>query len=271
MNLFSIFSDFKRLRNTGRSEAAASVPCPICAADAPYLDTLDFNKACNDGQGKTLPVAGIPIRYHLCDRCGFCFAPEFREWKTEDFEKFVYNADYGIVDPDYASARPTKNADMLESTFGANKRRIKHLDFGGGSGLLSKLLKEKGWNSTSYDPLVDRNVNPETLGTFDLITAFGVFEAAPNSVEMIQTLKKLCQPKGLILYSVTFSDGEIDRTKKLDWWNAAPRNGHVSLFSRKSIVELMTRNDLDGISFPGGLQAAFNDVPDWAGHLIRKV
>jgi SAM-dependent methyltransferase len=272
MNLFRIFSDFKRLRNpVQEAQATASVPCPICTADAPYLDTVDFNKACTELQGKFLPASGIPIKYHLCDQCGFCFAPEFRDWKFDDFEKFIYNADYEAVDPEYVSVRPTRDADILETTFGANKRRIRHLDYGGGSGLLSKLLKEKGWNSTTYDPFVDRDVNVDSLGKFDLITVFEVFEHVPDSIQLIQTLKKLCQPKGLIVYSTLMSDGNIDRTKKLQWWYAAPRNGHVSLFSQKSIAELMTRNGLDGVSFSNGNHAAFVEVPDWAGHLIRAV
>lgn len=273
MNLFRLFSDFKRLRNPAVPEAAAvpSVPCPICTADAPYLDTLDFNKSCAEAQGKVLPISGIPIKYHLCSNCEFCFAPEFQSWKSEDFGKFIYNADFATIDPDYASARPTQNAEMLEKTFGANKRKIRHLDYGSGSGLLSKLLKEKGWNSTTYDPLVDHGVGIDSLGKFDLVTVFEAFQQTPDSMQLIRNLKALCQTKGLILYSMLYSDGQIDRSKKLDWWYAAPRNGHVCLFSRKSVVELMTRNDLDGISFAVPMHVAFTDVPDWAGHLIRAV
>jgi len=270
MNLFSIFSDFKRLRNPAPgTQDSASVPCPICTANAPYLDTVDFNKACTESGSKVLPPAGIPIKYHLCDQCGFCFAPEFQSWKADDFEKFIYNADYKTVDPEYDSIRPARDADIVERTFGANKRRIRHLAYGAGAGQLCKLMKEKGWNSTAYDPFVDRDINVDTLGRFDLVTVFEVFDQVPDSVQLIRTLKALCEPKGLILYSILLSDGKIDRTKKLDWWYAAPRNGHISLFSRKSIATLMTQNGLDGISFSDSSHAAFVDVPDWAGHLIR--
>jgi SAM-dependent methyltransferase len=271
MNLFRLFSDFKRLRSPAlEASAEAQVACPICTADAPYLDTLDFNRTSGDVQGKALPPSGIPIKYHLCSQCGFCFAPEFREWKAADFEKFIYNADYDAVDPEYAVTRPKRNVEMLERTFGANKRKIRHLDFGGGAGQLTKLLKEKGWDSTTYDPLVNHDVNPDSLGQFDLVTVFQVFENVPDSVQLIQTLKKLCKTKGLILYTLVYSDGQIGAAKKLGWSRAAPRNGHISLYSHKSIVELMTRNDMDGIDFPDNLHAAFIDVPDWAGHLISK-
>lgn len=271
MNLFRIFSDFKRLRSPAKSaHQTMAMPCPICNAEAKYLDTVDFNKACTVAEGIERPPAGIPIDYLLCDSCGFCFAPEMAAWQMDDFVKFIYNDDYASVDPGYQSGRPLANAAELDKTFGVNKKKIRHLDYGGGSGALSKALREKGWNSTSYDPIIDRDKDIESLGTFNLVTAYEVFSNVPDSVQLVQRLKKLCETKGLILFSTLLSDGNIDRTKKLDWWYAAPRNGHVNLYSRKSLAELIQRNGLDGIDFSDLSHAVFVNVPDWAGHIIRR-
>jgi len=57
------------------------------------------------------------------------------------------------------SLRPTNNAEVLVELFGSQKDKIMHLDYGGGNGLLSKLLREEGWNSASYDPFVDHGMN----------------------------------------------------------------------------------------------------------------
>jgi hypothetical protein len=46
------------------------------------------------------------------------------------------------------------------------------MDYGGGHGILGDHLRDAGWDSTSYDPFVDRNVAFDRLGRFDLIAAF---------------------------------------------------------------------------------------------------
>jgi hypothetical protein len=38
-----------------------------------------------------------------------------------------------------------------------------------------------------------------------------------------------------VLFSTLLSDGEIVRGRPLRWWYAAPRNGHISLFSAQSL------------------------------------
>ena len=218
-----------------------------------------------------LQRTGVAIDYFLCDQCGYCFAPEFSSWVFEDFEKYIYNADYELVDPDYKFIRPISNAGFVDEKFGTAKHSIKHLDYGGGAGLLSKTLLEKAWNSISYDPFVDREMNPEALGQFDLVTAYEVFEHVSDSAGLVETLKKLCKPNGIILFSTLISDGNIVRGQMLDWWYAAPRNGHVSLFSQKSLNLLVSQGGWQGISFSNNLHAAFRVVPDWAGSMIRKV
>src|SRR5256885_1920576 len=146
--------------------------CPVCGAACALLDAVDFNKSCEEARGKFLGLAGIPVEYALCSRCGFCFAPELCEWTLEEFEERIYNEDYGRVDPDYLDARPRQSAASLLSMFPSPPRTVRHLDYGGGNGLLVKLLRESNWQSISYDPFVDRNLRIERLGKFELITAF---------------------------------------------------------------------------------------------------
>ena len=75
--------------------------------------------------------------------------------------------------------RPKSNFEFLVKTFGVNPDQINHLDYGGGNGLLSNFLSDKGWTSKSYDPFPKSQALIEGLGTFNLITAFEVFEHVP--------------------------------------------------------------------------------------------
>jgi 2-polyprenyl-3-methyl-5-hydroxy-6-metoxy-1,4-benzoquinol methylase len=112
---------------------------------------------------------------------------------------------------------------MLEAGFAPFAAEISHLDYGGGAGLLSKLMGEKGFRSTSYDPFVNTDTDPATLGAFDLITAFEVFEHASDVNALMANLSALRKPNGIILFSTLASDGQIAPNTRLTWWYAAPR------------------------------------------------
>jgi hypothetical protein len=71
-------------------------------------------------------------------------------WTLEEFEERIYNDRYVLVDPDYIQKRPLRNANSLIALVGDRIRSVKRLDYGGGSGLLSSILKESNWQSSSY-------------------------------------------------------------------------------------------------------------------------
>lgn len=243
--------------------------CPVCSGACSLLDAVDFNKSCEEAKGKFLGLAGIPVHYALCHKCGFCFTPELATWKLEEFEDRIYNDEYVFVDPDYVETRPRANAASLISMFGDRAHSIKHLDYGGGSGLLAKVLRESDWQSMSYDPFVDRKLSMEQLGQFDLITAFEVFEHAPDVLELMSNLRTLLSPNGLVLFSTLLSDGNIHPKQEISWWYASPRNGHISLFSMNSLAILAQKYGFNLASFSVGFHVFFTKVPAWAEHLIR--
>lgn len=243
--------------------------CPICNSVCSLLDVVDFNKSCEEAKGKFLKMSGVPVYYAICHLCGFCYAPEFMEWSPENFEKKIYNAEYILVDPDYIDARPKAVGAMLLTMFKGLPSSVKHLDYGGGSGLLSRILRESNWESMSYDPFVDKSVCFESLGKFDFITAFEVFEHVPDVRGFMENLNKLLSPGGVILFSTLLSDGNVNRNQRLNWWYASPRNGHISLFSKKSLSILANDFDLNFISLSQGLHVFFSTLSPWAERALR--
>jgi SAM-dependent methyltransferase len=204
----------------------------------------------------------------LCGNCGFCFAPQLCAWPAETFERWIYNDGYIEVDPDYVASRPQQNADFLLQLF-PKPPVASHLDYGGGNGLLAKILRARGWPSSSYDPFIERDKSSGSLGQFDLITAFEVFEHVPDVQALIRDIEMLRAPDGIVLFSTLISDGELQPDRPLSWWYAAPRNGHISLFSQKSLGVVANLLELNLASFSSSFHALFRRVPTWAGHLLR--
>ena len=246
-------------------------PCPVCNETCPLLDRLDFNKSCEEARGRILGHSGLSVSYFLCGNCGFCFAPEIAAWTLAEFKERIYNDKYLQVDPDYAGRRPRANAAGLISKFGVAAHFITHLDYGGGNGLLANLLGDSNWQSDSYDPFADGESWVNQLGKYDLITAFEVFEHVPSPQRLISRLMSLLAPRGIVLFSTLLSDGNIHPNQKLSWWYAAPRNGHISLFSRKCLEVLAQDHGFHFHSFSAGFHVFFTELPPWASGVIRIV
>ena len=248
----------------------APLPCPVCDSSCLALDVVDFNKSCMESVSTLFELAVIPIYYYICVKCQFCFAPEIANWSQKDFEEKIYNKDYVIVDPDYVELRPKSNSELVRSLFPSQEIAIRHLDFGGGNGLMCELLNNAGWDSHSFDPIADKHVNPASLGKFDLITAFEVFEHVPDVKKLITMLPQFLKPEGIIIFSTLASDGHIARGKRINWWYAAPRNGHISLFSRKSLAILGAKEGFHFASLSVGIHVYWKNIPVWASHLIHE-
>jgi SAM-dependent methyltransferase len=157
---------------------------------------------------------------------------------------------------------------MLAAMFASKVLDIRHLDYGGGNGVLSAELFAAGWNSTSYDPFVDGPLRGD-LGRFNLVTSFEVFEHVPDVNHLIATLSSLVEEDGVVLFSTLLSDGSIARNQRVQWWYASPRNGHISLFSRRSLALLGAKEGFELVTFSPNLHAFWRRLPAWAAEIFR--
>jgi Methyltransferase domain len=250
----------------------SSVPnCGICGGSAVLLDVVDFNKSCEERSGVFLPRVGTPIEYAICSDCDFCWAPQMWAWSKEEFQARVYNDDYAQVDPEYLEIRPRYMAQIIRRTFPSLPSTVRHLDYGGGHGQMARLLRESGWNSRSFDPFVNTDTAATDLGKFDLITAFEVFEHVPDVSGLMASLQSLLNPNGVIVFSTFLSDGHLHRNQKLSWWYASPRNGHISLFSRKSLVKAAHSYGFKYGILSNDLHMFLTTLPSWAAHLASPL
>jgi hypothetical protein len=244
--------------------------CPVCTSAAELYDVVDFNKNCEERNGLYLPKSGRAIYYAQCTVCQFLFAPEFQHWTQEDFKLNIYNQHYQKYDPEFESVRPKKNFNLLERLFGKFKENIKHLDYGGGQGRLSELLNQNGWSSKSYDPFIGLTSPTTSDETYDLVTAFEVFEHEPLPHSLIKKINGVIHADSLVFFSTLLSDQYISKNERLSWWYAAPRNGHCSIYSRSSIELLAQSNLLRLASMGPSYHVYFKNFPDWAIGLLSN-
>lgn len=191
--------------------------CSICKHhELNHIGNKDFGVSAGDYfEGRRLyPDYDVEIPYYECQNCFFIFTPAFDFWSKKDFETHIYNEDYILADKPFLEERPIRNANLVSALFHRESSEIDVLDFGGGSGLLSIELNRAGFRAETYDVHYANNVKPNKK--FDLVTSFEVLEHVPHLGE-----------------------------KALDWWYVSPRNGHISIHSRTSLLLLTKSVGLD--------------------------
>jgi hypothetical protein len=250
------------------SIALPSLPCKCCGGKSPIFGVVDFNKNCEDRRKRVLDPCGIPIYYHRCAACGFLFTAAFDGFSREDFSHWIYNAEYAVVDPEYADLRPRRNASLLAQMFG-NSKQIRVLDHGGGNGKLAALLRAMGFSSVdSYDPFVEAFAS-KPAGRYDLIVSSEVAEHTPRPAETFAEMDQLMEPKGMVLFSTQLQPAEIIKMG-VGWWYVAPRNGHVSMYTRAALEKLVRPLGLGLGSFNDDTHVLCREVPAFAKQLFKS-
>ena len=247
-----------------QSADPAPRPCKICRAPSPLFGVVDFHKSCEEGRGRKLTLSGIPVYYRRCGQCGFVFTQAFDTWTRAEFLRHIYNPDYRFVDPDYLETRPNHNAAMVAETFGGSRDSIRILDYGGGNGLLAERLRSLCFDAETYDPMHEFEVLPE--GQFDLVTCFEVMEHVPEPGKTVAEIASLLATDGVVLFSTLVQPEGFERTG-LEWWYAAPRNGHISLYTPPALARLFGAHGMRVGSFSDALHIAYSRVPEFAAHL----
>jgi SAM-dependent methyltransferase len=207
---------------------------------------------------------GIMIHYWSCGDCGHIWTACLDGWTKDDFQRNIYNDDYVLADPPFTHDRPARNAAMIDGmigsmtggTGGGFRGRFTILDWGGGNGLMARMLIDRGYRSViSYDPFYG-DYPPAPDQTFQLVTCFEVIEHVPDQRGLFAELARRVAPDGALLLSTLVQPADIDDLR-LGWWYARPRNGHVRLHSRTSLELCLSREGFRLESLSAEIHVAF--------------
>ena len=254
------------MENVLHAICARQTICKCCGALAFPCGVVDFNKNCEIYRRSVLDISCVPIYYYRCPQCRFVFTTAFDHFTPDDFRTHVYNHDYLLIDPDYQEVRPRDNAAKVCGLFPEIKPQSV-LDYGCGDGVLAELLRLAGFPRVdTYDPFVPR-YSARPRGRYDCVVCFEVVEHSTDPARIFADMSDLLTDSGLILFSTLLQPDDIDK-QGLNWWYAAPRNAHVSLYTKASLARLVQPLGFNLGSFNESYHVLFRDVPDFARHFI---
>lgn len=242
-----------------RAPTPAPIACKVCGGSAPLLGVVDFNKCCEEVRNPPLTLSGVPIYYRRCAGCGLVFTDAFDDWAQADFEAHIYNADYIEIDRDYVEVRPDNFADLIKQVFGPIAAQLRILDYGGGNGRFAESLRAAGFNCETYDPF-NPAFQDRPEGRFDLVTCFETLEHMPQPGVGASDLATFLEQPGLVLFTTLLQDADFAQ-RGVGWWYIGPRNGHVTIFSKASLMYLWAGLDMTVMSLNENFHLAFRGNP----------
>ena len=210
----------RHLHSADDAANAAPVPdvCRLCAGEV----RRDFELSV---------LARHRVGYHVCRNCS-SLQTDPPYWLDEAYSSNLSDLDTGAVQ------RTLKNLSVCWSIarlFGVHNV----LDFGGGDGLLCRLMRDYGLNCYVQDKYArptyaQAYVEPD-FSVPDMVTAFEVLEHFARPGEEIVALFR-ARPK-LVLVSTLLYTGQ-----GRDWWYLSPESGqHVFFYSPDAIRQLAAR------------------------------
>jgi 2-polyprenyl-6-hydroxyphenyl methylase/3-demethylubiquinone-9 3-methyltransferase len=216
---------------------ATGLACKCCGSPARLEGFVDFDRDCYGYNARRGQVRGLPIAYYRCAVCEFAFTDAFDHWTPADFTAHVYNDEYPLFDPRYAVARPRDTAALVNQLVRHRGARV--LDYGSGNGLTARLLREAGYAEVvEYDPFhaTHGEAAKPAVGGFDLVLCIEVAEHTTAPLELFTDLSRYVAAHGLILLST--KDMSAVQGRWTDDGYVAPRNGHVSFYTRHTLALL---------------------------------
>lgn len=176
-----------------------------------------------------------PCTYHQCPSCGF-LQTEDPYWLDEAYSCPIAAADTGLVGRNIAVAQTLSS--ILYFLFDRNGA---YLDVGGGYGLLTRLMRDVGFDFYWHDAKCDNLLAPgfeasATTAEFTAVTAFEVLEHVPDPVRFLRESMWRGKTRSIIFSTVLF-DGDAPPPES--WWYYAFATGqHVSFFQPRTLATI---------------------------------
>jgi len=180
------------------------------------------------------------VKYYHCTNCGFLQTEE-PYWIEEAYEESINVSDTGIL------ARNLYLADIssLLIYFFFDKEK-KYLDFAGGYGIYTRLMRDIGFDFYWYDKystnLVARGFEKnEKFGDIELLTVYEAFEHFLNPIDEIENMLEVSKN---ILFSTELLPKPIPEPD--EWWYYGLEHGqHISFFSLETLEYIAKKYDLN--------------------------
>jgi hypothetical protein len=174
-----------------------------------------------------------PVTYYYCKESGI-LKTETPYWLNEAYQDAIADTDVGVVMRNIAASKFLER--ILHHLFG---RKGQFLDVSGGYGLLTRLMRDKGFDCYTTDKycenLFAKAFEPTIGFRADALFAFEVLEHLENPHEFLKEIFDKYSCKTLIFSTLTFSD----HIPPKDWYYYSFETGqHITFYQPRTLALL---------------------------------
>jgi 2-polyprenyl-3-methyl-5-hydroxy-6-metoxy-1,4-benzoquinol methylase len=177
------------------------------------------------------------VRYFQCPHCELLKTEE-PHWLNEAYQNAIIDADTGLVQRNNRIAK--KIAGIIYFLLDKN---ASYLDVAGGYGMLTRLMRDYGFNFYWSDPFCENILARgfqanEHIDRFYGLTAFEVLEHTDKPVDFFQQMMSDNHCK-TVLFTTQLHEGKVPDPS---WWYYAFNEGqHISFYTKKTL-ETIAKN-----------------------------
>jgi hypothetical protein len=169
------------------------------------------------------------VDYYRCPNCDFLRTEE-PYWLNEAYSSAICDFDLGPVNRAVSGSRIIEA--LIAVAFDPN---AKFIDWGGGYGVLTRLMRDRGydfyWRDLHCENLFAKQFIASDRENYELMTSFEVFE---HLVEPMQEIAAMLKFSRNILFTTELPPTSIKNATQ--WWYFSPETGqHVSFYSIRAL------------------------------------
>ncbi len=211
--------------------------CPVCSEQMKFAFTAQV-------------LRKYQARYEVCDACGFLRAHE-PHWLDEAYSRAIAAADTGLL---------ARNVSLAGKLAGAlywvldERGQGRYLDSAGGYGVLTRLMRDRGFNFFWADKHCENLLAPgyeyrPELGACRAVTAMEVLEHLTDPLAFIAEALSSAGAQTLLFTTELYAGPPPD---PLTWWYYTFGTGqHIGFFQRRTLEVLGSRLGLSLTSANG--------------------
>ncbi len=195
-------------------------------------------------------LGNYAAEFNCCKECGFLFAKD-PHWLDEAYSSAIAAADTGLVGRNILISY--KVAGVLYWVSRSHGRG-RYLDAAGGYGMLTRLMRDSGFNFYWSDKHCQNLLATQfefhpSLGACDAVTAIEVMEHLVDPVGFVDETLKLAG-SDMLIFTTELYDGTVPKPE--DWWYYTFATGqHIAFFTRQTLETVGRRLGLHFYSVNG--------------------
>jgi len=179
------------------------------------------------------------VSYFYCDSCGF-LRTESPYWLDEAYSSAIASSDTGLISRNFRVARALAALLFLALRYDGKGR---WLDYAGGYGMLTRLMRDKGfdfyWSDKHAPNLFAQEFGHEEGAIYDGVTAIEVLEHTEDPVAFLANLLQLSRTR-TVVFTTELCPSPLPRPE--EWWYFGLNTGqHIAFFQKRTLEAIAAR------------------------------